>query len=233
MPIDFNKYLCDDISGWSSLKRQILSETPMNAVIVDAGCKQGYWIRSLLEHVPDDVIESILTIGADPCEYKRVHEYDIYLNAALGKDDYPEVDFYLVGGEPGCNSLLKPSELLQDTFILEDENLKRDITHVKKTPMFRLDTVLNNFGADSVYYLKSDCQGSDLDVILGAGDLLQNTHYIEVEVAIDNNKKLYDNSPDIETIYQTICDLGFELCEFSVFDSSPLPEGELFFKRAK
>ena len=96
----------------------------------------------------------------------------------------------------------------------------------------RLDTVLDGLSnLSKVYYVKFDLQGADLDGVKSLGKYLDIVEYIELELSLDSEKPFYEDSPDLEEILSTLESFDFEVIEFSSFPESPLPEGELLFRR--
>jgi hypothetical protein len=73
----------------------------------------------------------------------------------------------------------------------------------------RLDTIWPELAADpSTVLLKTDTQGHDLEVIDGAGDLLQEIPVLLMEVAV---VPLYQDAPDFPRVVETLWGRGFEL----------------------
>ena len=218
-------------TGQSSLKKEIFSSIPNGAVIIDGGCKQGFWMRAMDNYIPSAISPTLTKIGIDPISYKmtqRNGEYTQYIQAAIGLEDKESVDFYIVGSEPGCNSLLKPSQDLQNTTY---QGVNREVSEIKKVKQVRLDTVLDGLSnLLEVYYVKFDLQGADLDGAKSLGKYLDIVKYIELELSLDSEKPFYEDSPDLEEIVSTLESFGFEAIEFSSFPASPLPEGELLFR---
>ena len=218
--------------GHSFLKKEIFSTIKENAVIIDGGCKQGWWMQSVNKYIPNYLNLTINRIGVDPISYGETQvngKYTHYIQAAIGLEDQDEVDFYIVGSEPGCNSLLKPSQMLQNHSYI---GKKREITEIKKVPKRRLDSILNDLNISSeIYYVKLDLQGADLDAVKSLGDHLPRVKYIEMEMSLDKDNPFYENSPFIEEIIENLDFFGFEPIQFSSFPLSPLPEGELLFRR--
>ena len=63
----------------------------------------------------------------------------------------------------------------------------------------------------SIDLLKIDTQGSELDVLKGAGDLLNNTSYIECEVEF---VPLYKDQPLFQDIEDYLKSYNFKLAKF-------------------
>ena len=219
-------------NGHSSLKKSIFYSTPENCIIIDTGCNRGWWMQAMNAFIPDEIRGTVVKIGIDPINYpdrQANGDYSYYFEEAIGLEDREEVSFYIVGTEPGCNSLLKPSEHLQNTTY---QNQKRIVSEIIKVKQSRLDTILDNIEDKlDIYYAKFDLQGADLDGIKSLGKYLKKVEYLELELSLDENMPFYENSSNMQEILDTLNNFGFEVIEFSSFPSSPLPEGELLLRR--
>jgi len=59
--------------------------------------------------------------------------------------------------------------------------------------------------------LKTDTQGFDLEVLIGASNMLQNTHLVFLEI---NFKEIYKNDPGFNGIYNFLTSKGFKFVRF-------------------
>lgn len=76
-------------------------------------------------------------------------------------------------------------------------------------PMRRLDAVWPELGQEpSRTFLKTDTQGYDLEVIRGAGELMERIPAVVMEVAV---QPLYEGAPTLRTAAEAMDDLGFEM----------------------
>jgi FkbM family methyltransferase len=124
-----------------------------------------------------------------------------FLPVILGARDGEPATLF-VCRTPGCSSLLRPnSELLQ--FYEYGENL--DV--VGEHPMIttRMDTACGDFQPD---VLKIDTQGTELDVLRGAGRLLDNTLAVELEVEFVQQ---YAGQPVFSDVDSFMREQGFTL----------------------
>lgn len=98
-----------------------------------------------------------------------------FLPVALGAQDGEEATLNICKS-PGCSSLLKPNMELCSAYPYGTE-----MEVVKRIPMIlnRMDTVCADFQPDVI---KIDTQGTELDVLRGAGRLLNDTLAVELEV---------------------------------------------------
>lgn len=233
MPIDLSKIEYKG-EGWSDLKREIWSKVLPNDTVIDVGCKQGWWMQSANRIIDTQVRSKIIRIGIDPVDYgpQRQHNasFDVYLKCAIGTENKKNVKFYTLN-EPGCNSLLQPSDLLLETTWENPTTTKREISDVIEVEQRTLNSILNDLNIKSVFYVKTDCQGADLDAIKSLGPHLERVQYLEMELGLEKERPFYYESDCIEEILEEMEKMGFEPIEFSSFPLSPLPEGELVFKR--
>jgi len=234
MQIDLSKIEYRGI-GTSPLKQKVFENTPLNGTIIDIGCKQGWWMQVMARYIPPELLHSVYKIGADPIDYQdreRNASYNLYVKAAIGIEDDSEVEFYTLN-EPGCNSLLEPSKERLNTWYSGQKRQINSIIYVKQRRMGSILDDLDSGISESVYYLKTDCQGADLDAIKSMGQYLEKTEYVEMELSLDREKPFYKHCDTVMETLEFFDNLGFYPIEFSSFPISPLPEGELFFKRKR
>ena len=77
-----------------------------------------------------------------------------------------EVEFYCTKNDPGCSSLYCPNS-----------NLPYEIKEIVKVNVYSLKHFFDIFDWNRfpyIEYIKIDAQGSDLDILIGAGDYLKN-----------------------------------------------------------
>jgi FkbM family methyltransferase len=216
----FNKATGADLEGLSEIKKKIFASIVSGSTIVDAGCRIGGWIRATKDAVKNP--EHILTIGLDPIYHDiAACEFDIYINCALGLENKELVEFNIFS-EPGCNSLLKPSLFLEQC---------RDFVETIEVPQKSLKTIIKEHQIKEIFYLKTDCQGGDLNIIKGLGNDINKISYIEMEVGLDPEYPFYLGSNSAEDVVEYMNSKGFHPIEFTWFPASPLPEGEILFAR--
>jgi len=240
--------------GWiSPLKQSIFGKISPKETIIDIGCSHGIWmlcVNQVLNRF--GVNDDILKIGIDPNDYetqtqgsvfregktvKDRGDYDILLRVAIGLEDNKKREFYWLN-EPGCNSFLKPNEEMLDIPDLPTvqnspwgEEKNRKVLEVKEVLQRRLDSIFDELYIDSAYYIKTDCQGTDFQVIKSLGEYIHNVKYIEMEIDLDKEHPLYHGADIMEEVVEEMKDYNFELIEYTHHEGSPLPEGEALFKR--
>ena len=86
----------------------------------------------------------------------------------------------------------------------------------------RLDKVWPDLQHDPAStFLKTDTQGYDIDVIQGAGELMERIPAVLMEVAV---QPLYDGAPTLRTVAAFMDDLGFEMtAAFPIHRYQPRP----------
>lgn len=106
---------------------------------------------------------------------KRIGKEVFLLPCALGKrTEESFVDFYVTKSDRGCSSLIQPASF--------------EIQEIVQVPIFSLEEFLvlipwSEFGY--IDYVKIDAQGSDLDIISGAGALKNRILLVTCELSID------------------------------------------------
>jgi FkbM family methyltransferase len=144
--------------------------------LIDVGARGGIDSRWIPFY---DMLE-ILAFEPDPEECAKLnseqHPYSIqFLPAALGAQDGQQATLFICR-QPGCSSLLRPNmELCGEYFYGPSMEVVREF----KTILKRMDTVCGDFKPDIV---KVDTQGTELDVLQGAGNMLETTIAVEIEV---------------------------------------------------
>lgn len=104
------------------------------------------------------------------------HEYSIrYLPVALGAEDGEKATLY-VCRSPGCSSLLRPNTEFCSDY---PYGQAMQIVGTLDLELRRMDTVCAEFSPDVI---KIDTQGTELDVLRGAGQLLDSALAVELEV---------------------------------------------------
>ena len=102
------------------------------------------------------------------------------------------------------NSLLEPSAYGLDRYQKFSRPEGTEEVEVRTISDIFDDTV----GAARSVFLKVDTQGSDLDVVEGAGAVLDRSPGLQVEVAV---KPLYEGAPALPEVLTRLGDLGYEL----------------------
>jgi FkbM family methyltransferase len=149
---------------------------------------------------------SVIGFEADPNERRRLNArqwpYPFkLLPAALGASDGEEATLYITA-QPGCSSLLRPNYTLCSQF---DYGRAMEVREQIKLKLSRLDTALTGLQPDVI---KIDTQGTELDILKGAGRLLNSTIAVECEVEF---VELYEGQPLFGEVDAFLRSAGFAL----------------------
>jgi len=104
------------------------------------------------------------------------------LKCALSNGEPRFQTFYTTGNDLGCSSLYEPTYF--------------PVIQTEEVPVITLKDFFNLFPWEQIPYidqLKIDTQGSDYEVLLGAGDYLNNIVYITLENSTHNQYKKEDD----------------------------------------
>jgi FkbM family methyltransferase len=144
--------------------------------LVDVGARGG--IDSRWRPFYDKL--EVMAFEPDPKECASLNAksfpYSIqFLPVALGAVDGEQATLRLCR-QPGCSSLLQPNMELCGQFAY---GAAMEVVGEHPIVLNRLDTVCKDFAAD---VMKVDTQGTELDVLRGAGSLLDALIAVEIEV---------------------------------------------------
>ena len=144
--------------------------------LIDVGARNGIHKRWDPYHAQIEV----RAFEPDPSECDRLNllpsPYPIlYLPVALGEKDGERATLYICR-QPGCSSLLRPNMSSCGDFAY---SRNMEITGQHPIVLTRLDKVCADFPPD---VLKIDTQGTELFILRGAGNLLDTTLAVELEV---------------------------------------------------
>lgn len=241
----------DSSGGISSQKTSVFRSTPKNSMIIDVGCRRGDWMKAVNEKMSDMGRNWSVRVGIDPIDHgsirSRAGEFHFYYQKAIANTDSEYREFNIFN-EPGCNSLLKPTEtFLQEGLCTNDavyrNNAREDwpkakVEDIIKVHTLRLEDLLDDHFSKNkrvpIYYVKADCQGMDVDVILSLGKYLDEISYCEMEVSFSTNNepRIYEGENTLEYAVSKMRAAGFELLNSQLFPSFLKHlEGELFFGR--
>jgi len=234
MKYNLNDILSEEEDLWQDpLKTQIFSSLPANSIIIDGGCRDGDWIHAVTHYLKLNLNiekEEFILVGIDPILSPSIDRYNFFVEGAISDKNQKQVTFFIVENEPGCNSLKRPSNRLQES---KYEDKKRKVSKVEKIETYRLDKIISNIidkTKGSPGYLKLDVQGSELECLEGAGKFLKEFMFIETEIGLDKNKKFYDRGSELDEVIEVLNNKNFEPILFAKYPLSPLPEGEIIFK---
>jgi len=153
--------------------------------------------------------------GIKNCRFRlaNLQKSNIELMEFAVGDQEGEMDFYSVGVNDGCSSLLEPIDV---PFGLKQWN--KITVEVK-----RLDRVLEVLGVRKVDVLWLDTQGTELRVLKGLGNYLDNVQYIHTEACPNPYYKGHILQNELESFLH---EQGFETRFIPVL-GHPYGEGNL------
>ena len=128
---------------------------------------------------------------------KFINKKIFLIPCALGKKSRSKVPFFVTSNDPGCSSLLKPKMFELDRIEMVSQWALSDF--LKFIPF-----ELINDGC--IEYLKTDCQGTDADIILGASNYLNNIAVITCEA---ENSEYFGSSNDLKRIRKILNKYNF------------------------
>ena len=177
-------------------------------IVVDVGCRWEFAEEFLQD------LDSFLVYGFDPDPEECARLGQQYPQAqitaiplALGSRS-EERTLYLTR-EPACSSLYQPDPHL--TASHQALHCQQEVGQTR-VQVRRLDEWAAEQGIRAIDHLKIDTQGSELDVLAGAGDLLQGLRSIQLEVEFN---PLYLGQPLFSDIDGFLRSKGFVLWKLS------------------
>lgn len=177
-------------------------------LVLDVGAHRGGFV----ERLRGDVGWSGPVTSFEPSPTSRAA-----LEVAAGDDAAWTVLPYALGRQPGSarlhtyakgdlDSLLPPSAYGRDRY----RKFAQPVAEVE-VEVVRLDQVLDEatraVAADASMLLKTDTQGTDLDVVEGAGDMLERIPVLLLELAV---RPLYEGAPTLVEALPRLAALGYE-----------------------
>ena len=128
----------------------------------------------------------------------KYNNWKILERMAVGdKDGEAEIN---VSKATDLSSILKPTELLKNSFDTVESH------HKEKIPIRRLDTLFNIQDIPDSTFIKIDTQGYDYNVLLGAEKIISKVKGIQIEASL---LPLYQNEKNYYDILTFLKDLGF------------------------
>ena len=194
-------------------------------VVIDAGAHEGWFLHSWKDWCPQAEIhafepaieayeKSVELYGGDP----SLH----FNNAGLGRAR-GTLELNVLESSRVSNSFLKPRE----------ETWREIDYHTGAITTRKVDVItLDEYAAPiaSVYLLKIDVQGFELEVLEGAKETLRRTDYVFVEAAI---RPLYEGAPRFTHVHDFLDAHGFHLIAMRAWHrgNRTLVETDMLFRR--
>lgn len=164
--------------------------------ILDIGANNGQFYNESKNIFPDSYF--LLIEGNGYCE-PALKTLGVDYKISLLSDSVKEVDFYLRRQEYTCtgNSIYR-----EKTSFYDDNEI---VIEKKKT-----DTLSNVLGQQYFDLIKIDVQGSEIDIIIGGLDIINNCKGLLMEVSLEEYN---EGSPTIEFVDDFMKNLNFEKVE--------------------
>jgi 23S rRNA U2552 (ribose-2'-O)-methylase RlmE/FtsJ len=208
-----------------------------DVVFVDVGCAVGDYV----EVVEARSSKKVISFGIDPIDWPGRRPYTKFIQTAVAKVDGTEVIFNLYGSSDlGSSSLQK---LIADNVTHDPSKASEKFYHpaqiegfkgTQRTTTIRLDTLLKEQKISRfVDILKVDTQGSDLEVVSSAGDLLSHILFVQTESLMTENdqQKLYEGQSLFRQDREFFSSKGFEVFNIARFPAGP--EADVVFVNVK
>ena len=177
--------------------------------LVDIGSREG------LPEELNQISDSIMVIGFEPdkkeCEVlnNNTNKNHIYYPFPLYNKS-ANIDFIMTK-KLACSSILKPNKKYLDRF---PNSHLYGIDNVIKMQCNTLDNILKEHKHHDIDLIKLDTQGSELPILQGAIDCLQNSIFcVEVEVEFSPQ---YENQHFFSDVDQYLRKLGFSLFDIKL-----------------
>lgn len=146
-------------------------------VIVDCGAGWGDWIGKISPIFPNSFS---ISIDANPWTGGKINSSDVTEIVVLSDEDDKEMTFYR-----------KKEMLDQGTFCTGDSLFKENTHHYQsintleeKVSTKTLKTIINKYDKSNIDLLKIDTQGSELIIMKGLGNALEDVEFIELECSV-------------------------------------------------
>lgn len=189
-------------------------------VIYDIGAAVLHWTKLAKKVWPDS---KFIAFEAMPEVDFLFKQYDIdYHLGVLSDSDNRVVEFYQNTWHPGGNSYYRENvEVNPQANEYFTNDMKRNM--IAKT----LDTVVSEKNFPLPDLIKIDVQGSELDIIKGAKNILSQCPHLIVELqSVEYNK----NAPLKDKVINYLSSIGFELITKESFCNNG-PDGDYYFRK--
>jgi FkbM family methyltransferase len=196
-------------------------------LILDVGSHRGWFFHCWKDWCPGARIqafepaleayeESVRLYGGDP----SIVIHPVGLASGSGT-----LDLNIMAGSPPSNSFLEPVREAWEAI----GYATGPISH-RRVPVMSLDEFAARSGVTTVYLLKVDVQGFELEVFKGANATLTRTSYVFVESAI---RRLYVGAPNFAAVHDHLEERGFHLMALRGWHrgNRMLVETDMLFRR--
>lgn len=197
----------DMLATTRQLERDLKRIVSANSVILDVGANRGQFAQEILQILPDTRIFSFEPVPDAYQELKSIsetHRQIIPVNRAVSLES-GQATFFVTASDVG-SSLLEPLPNQPSKWLTLDKKVTVETT--------RLDDFIKNenlaMSGEGIALLKSDAQGSDLNVIQSAGEFLDPAFIKSVLVEI-NFTSFYHGQQSYYDIFSLLDNAGYRM----------------------
>lgn len=153
-------------------------------------------------------------------EDSRVHMNRAGVGSANG-----EFELNVLTDSKVSSSFLAPAHGTWDTIEYHIGAIEQE-----RVPVVTLDQYCSEKNVESVYLIKIDVQGFEIEVLKGAGRILGTTDYVFVEAGIE---RLYEGAPSFAEVHSEMEKRGFHLMTMRAWHrgNHRLVETDMLFRR--
>ena len=196
-------------------------------VVVDVGSHVGWFLHCWKDWCPTASIHAFEP--ASEAHSKSVNLYgsdpSIVFNAVGVGSQSGVLDLKVCGDSTPSNSFLEPAKDGWDAIGYRTGPITR-----RSVPVVTLDEYCAQTRLQSIYLMKIDVQGFELEVLKGAVKTLRHTDYLFVESAI---QRLYVDAATFTTVHDYLVGRGFHLMALRAWHrgNRVLVETDMLFRR--
>jgi FkbM family methyltransferase len=178
------------VPGLGRLLRAATKNGIQIQVVYDIGAHVGDWTRAVQPFLPATTQFVLFEANHEHSTKLKAAGHQVY-SVTLGRHK-GEADFFSSGGTG-------------DSMFRENTH-HYDSVKAKRTSIVSLDQVIEDFSIPLPDFIKIDTQGSEIEVMMGAGKALENASLLLLEVPV---LKYNIGAPGFETYIQAASDADF------------------------
>ena len=216
-----------DLMSIEILTRSDHSTNGLQPIVREFFLRQSHGVLHLGAHegqeakTYDRLLKPVIWIEAVPLYFKRLQENirpfhnQTALNVLLDSQCHSSRDFFITSNN-GESSSIYP--LAGNEYWLGLEN-----SEICKLPSMRLDCIFSDLDIQEFDYWIVDVQGAELEVLKGAGELLNYCRYLQVEIS---QEKFYEGGAEFKDLKTFL-----ELRSFTPMWLPSQPHEEIIFTK--
>ena len=178
-------------------------------IIMDVGASFGEFAKFISNLDPG---HRVIAIEPNPAsascikKYQKIEVHEIALDNVVGSG----LITLRVSQNPELSSIMRVNPSL-DSEIYANHIASAEFSHDIKVPVMSLKNFMEAEKIATIDLLKIDAQGKDWDVVLSAGELIDQVKVLILEVCYEERLSLYENEAGLSSIIPQLDDLGFSL----------------------